>query len=294
MGKLSSVAVGTRQLKLWETSSGQLLHTLTGHQDRVFAVAFSPDGETVLSGSWDNTLKLWDTSSGQLLQTLTGHQDRVFAVAFSPDGETVLSGSRDNTLKLWETSSGKLLHTLTGHQDWVFAVAFSPDGQTILSGSRDNTLKLWTNPQNWQYLLQLGCKRLRLHPLLASPDNDTAGKTCVEHGGWNETEQAEFLLRQGQGWVQEQGDGNQAMGKLKQATKLDSSLNLASLKTQLSHDFIQRGEQLVKEENFEEAVTTYKNAQKFDPNFPIPPQSWNNLCRHGSLNGSAKEVNLCL
>ena len=91
MGKLFSVAVRDKTVKLWETSSGQLLHTFTGHQGRVNAVAFSPDGETVLSSSWDNTLKLWETSSGQLLHTLTRHQDwfsalegSVNAVAFSP------------------------------------------------------------------------------------------------------------------------------------------------------------------------------------------------------------------
>ncbi|NES21312.1 MAG: hypothetical protein F6K41_20860 [Symploca sp. SIO3E6] len=238
----------------------------------------------VYSSLYDAVDKMWDRN------TLTGHQEAVIAVAFSRDGQTVLSGSNDNTLKLWDRSSGKLLHTFTGHQDAVFAAAFSLDDKTVLSGSEDKNLKPGINQPDWQDVLQLGCERLRFHPLLASPDNDTAGKTCLQYGGWQDTKQAEFLVRQGQGWVQEKGDGNQAMGKLRQAKKLDPSLNLASLKTQLTPDFIQRGEQLVKAGNVEEAVTTYENAQKFDPNFPIPPQSWNNLCRYGSLNGSAEEV----
>ncbi|MFB2898496.1 caspase family protein, partial [Aerosakkonemataceae cyanobacterium BLCC-F50] len=116
-------------------------NTFTRHQDSVYAVAFSPDGKTILSGSDDKTLKLWDTS-GKLLKTFTGHQGYVNAVAFSPDGKTILSGSDDKTLKLWDTS-GKLLKTFRGHQNSVNAVAFSADGKTILSGSDDKTLKLW-------------------------------------------------------------------------------------------------------------------------------------------------------
>jgi len=198
----------------------------TGHQNPVNAVAFSPDGKTILSGSGDKTLKLWDTS-GKLLKTFTGHQNPVNAVAFSSDGKTILSGSADNTLKLWDTS-GKLLKTFTGHENYVRAVAFSPDGKTILSGSEDKTLKLWPTPENWQYVLQLGCSQVRLHPQLASPDNAVAGETCRKYGGWKKAEEAHFLVRQGKALVQEKGDGDSAMQKLTEAKKLDPNLNLAA------------------------------------------------------------------
>jgi hypothetical protein len=82
---------------------------------------------------------------------------------------------------------------------------------------------------------------LRLHPLLASPGNDTAGATCLQHGGWKKTEQAEFVVRQGKAWVQEKGDGDKAMQKLKQVKEFDPNLNLATLKTQLAPDFMQGG-----------------------------------------------------
>ena len=73
------------------------------HQDVVNSVVFSPDGQTLASGSLDKTIKLWNMS-GKLLQTLEGHQNMVNSVAFSPNGQTLASGSLDKTIKLWNMS----------------------------------------------------------------------------------------------------------------------------------------------------------------------------------------------
>jgi len=79
-----------------------LVRTLTGHTSYVFSVAFSPDGNTVASGSLDGTVRLWNASTGALVRTLAGHTDWVRSVAFSPDGNTIASGSDDGTIVLWE------------------------------------------------------------------------------------------------------------------------------------------------------------------------------------------------
>ena len=103
------------------------------------AVAFSPGGTRLLSGSEDHTLKLWDAATGLVLNTFDGHTESVHAVAFSPDGTRVLSGSDDKTLKLWDAATGQLLQTLAGHTEGVYSVAFSPDGTRALSGGEDMT-----------------------------------------------------------------------------------------------------------------------------------------------------------
>ncbi|KAL9095987.1 MAG: hypothetical protein Q9163_006480, partial [Psora crenata] len=117
--------------------------TLAGHSDWVLAIAFSPDGKQIASGSSDKTIKLWDAIIGDLQKTLAGHSDWVCAIAFSPDGKQIASGSDDKTIKLWDATTGDLQKTLAGHSHWVRAIAFSPDGKQIASGSNDKTIKLW-------------------------------------------------------------------------------------------------------------------------------------------------------
>ena len=87
-------------------------------QSYITSVAFSPDGKTVLTGSYDNTACLWNATTGERLQVLTGHTDCIYSVAFSPDGKTVLTGSCDNTACLWNATTGEQLHVLKGHTSW--------------------------------------------------------------------------------------------------------------------------------------------------------------------------------
>ena len=77
------------------------------HAVTVYAVAFSPDGKTVLTGSDDNTARLWDAASGEPLGKTMQHRHSVVAVAFSPNGKTVLTGSGDWTARLWDAATGE-------------------------------------------------------------------------------------------------------------------------------------------------------------------------------------------
>ena len=131
------------------TATAQLKATLEGHTEVVWSVAFSLDGKTLASGSWDQTIRLWDVETEQLLHILTGHTSHVTSVAFSLDGQTLVSGSWDSTIRLWNPNTGEHQKTLTDHADGVGSVVFSPDGQILASGSGDQTINLW-NTTTWQ------------------------------------------------------------------------------------------------------------------------------------------------
>lgn len=116
---------------------------LEGHDLPVRSLAYSPDGQTLASGSCDHLIKLWDLKTGKESATLKGHKNEVNSVAYNPDGKTVASGSYDKTVKFWDVKTGKEVATLVGHKGTVNSVAFSPDGTTLASGSADHTGKLW-------------------------------------------------------------------------------------------------------------------------------------------------------
>ena len=85
----------------YDTAGYQEAALLTGHTSNVRSVAFSPDGNTLATGSWDDTVRLWDTKTGAHIRTLTGHTNSVLSVAFSPDGNIIATGSDDGTMLLW-------------------------------------------------------------------------------------------------------------------------------------------------------------------------------------------------
>ena len=113
------------------------------HSMSIEAIAYSPDGAYLASGSNDNTIKIWEVETGRLLRTLTGHTDSVYSVSYSPDGKYVASGSQDKTIKLWEVTTGNCIRTLTGHTSYVKSVMYSPDGKHLASAAWDNTIKVW-------------------------------------------------------------------------------------------------------------------------------------------------------
>jgi eukaryotic-like serine/threonine-protein kinase len=115
----------------------------TGHDGTVMALAFSPDGAKVVSGSWDNTARVWDASTGDEILCLKGHSDSVEDVRFAKDGRRVLTASDDGTARVWDATSGAELMTLQGHAAAVKCAAFDADQSRIVTASHDGTAKVW-------------------------------------------------------------------------------------------------------------------------------------------------------
>ena len=109
------------------------------------SLAYSPDGQHIVSGSSDHTIQIWDAETGfPVGDPLEGHTDLVPSVAYSPDGQYIISGSRDSTIRVWDAVTGAPIGgPLEGHTNSVESVVYSPDGQHITSGSDDGTVRTW-------------------------------------------------------------------------------------------------------------------------------------------------------
>ncbi|HEX4696947.1 MAG TPA: TIR domain-containing protein, partial [Candidatus Udaeobacter sp.] len=150
-GKRIISAGGEQTIKVWDSESGALIQTLSGHEGSIFSVAVSAQGDWVVSAGADKMVKVWNLKADPLVRTLRGHKGVISNVAWNPDGKSVVTGSEDGTIRVWNSESGTVSRTLSDNQEGSdgIRVAWSPDGKTIASACFDAAVKLW-DPENPQ------------------------------------------------------------------------------------------------------------------------------------------------
>ncbi|KAF9295942.1 hypothetical protein BGZ88_001044 [Linnemannia elongata] len=144
-GRMLAMALEHAVVEIYDTASWTRIHQLKGHQSRVYCLAFSPNGQQLVSGcnGNDKTVRLWDTISGDTLFVMDGHIDDVKSVAFSPSAAQIASASYDTTVRLWDSQTGRDIFILRGHNGPVMSITYSTDGLLLVSGSMDETIRFW-------------------------------------------------------------------------------------------------------------------------------------------------------
>ena len=178
---LIASAGGNHTVKLWNLADGSVL-TLGNHTDTVNSIAFSPDGQRLISASDDYTFKLWDVQGKRHLSTLShktnGVQSQIKAVSFSPDGQKIVTAGWH--VKIWDIHTLREIMTIR-HAAWVYAVAFSFDSQYLAMGDGSGQIRV-RNLRNQQDVVQLRGDPDFMTTVKFSPDNQTLASAGLNGG----------------------------------------------------------------------------------------------------------------
>ncbi|GAP86744.2 putative F-box and WD-40 domain-containing protein CDC4 [Rosellinia necatrix] len=125
-------------VRMWRISTGETVHVLQGHTQKVYSVVLDIKRNRCISGSMDSFVKIWDLETGSCLHTLEGHSLLVGLLDLRD--ERLVSAAADSTLRIWDPETGRCQSTLTAHTGAI--TCFQHDGRKVISGS-DRTLKMW-------------------------------------------------------------------------------------------------------------------------------------------------------
>jgi WD40 repeat protein len=175
-GALLAATTDGPDVRLWDVATRTLRARLGPHSLPSIAVAFSPDGATLIStGGFPYgtdvpaELILWDVASGRRVASLTGHKASAGWPAFSPDGTLLATPQGDGTVTLWDVRTRRIAHVLKGHEGLIVAASFSPDGQLLATTGLDGTVRLWNVPRR-ELVSVLGSQKGAAYGVAFSPD----------------------------------------------------------------------------------------------------------------------------
>ena len=113
------------------------------HEYPVGSAQLSPDGQRVVTASYDRTARVWDANTGAPLTAPMRHEDIVLYAQLSPEGQRVVTASQDKTARVWDANTGEPLIEPMRHEATVASAQFSPDGQRVVTASQDKTARVW-------------------------------------------------------------------------------------------------------------------------------------------------------
>ncbi len=281
-------------VRLWDLK-GNLLAELKGHQDDVDDIVFSPDGQKLATTS-DNIIRLWETK-GNLLAELKKHRDNINYIVFSPDGKKLATIS-DDALRLWDLK-GHLLEELKGNQSGIKDLILSPE-QKFINISHQGT-KLWDFKGN--LLAELNGYEVVLSPdgkLFATNSGNAAklwnlkGNLLAEFKGHQERLGNIAFTPDGQHLATSSKDGNVRLWPIQNLDQLlergcdwlndyliTHPEDLETLevcqnpsnKTAAASFLVNKGLRQTKDGQYNEAVSTYHEALKWNPNLTLDPET---------------------
>ncbi len=152
-----------------KSPAGTTLLTYRGHSSAVTALAWSPDGKRLASGSWDCSVHMWETATGSRILRYQGHTAGVTTVAWSPDGKRLASGSNDGVVHVWDAATGQTRFTYHGHERAITALAWSLDGRYLASAGLDLTVHVWKPAPQGKSFTYTGHRAI-VEVILWSPD----------------------------------------------------------------------------------------------------------------------------
>ncbi|MDE0316693.1 MAG: dockerin type I domain-containing protein [Candidatus Poribacteria bacterium] len=177
---LIASAGGNHTVKLWDLEE-EIVTTLGSHSETVNSIAFSPDGQRLVSASDDYTFKLWDVQGKRHLSTLSHITDnarsQIKAVTFSSDGQKIATAGRH--VKIWDIHTLREIMTIR-HAAWVYAVAFSFDSQYLAMGDASGQISI-KNLRNQQDVVQFRGDPEFIYVVKFSPDDQTLA--CAGYNG---------------------------------------------------------------------------------------------------------------